>query len=270
LYCSTSVSDLTTAQVNANNYMEIRAQLCGQGFQLQNSRVSMDDVSGDSLLAEPPIFPASRVYNQDFVLSPGQADVSWNTLLVRMASGSLYRKSMYLSGIPDSVTMAGNIPVRESDTLYTASNVTAFNKAYRAWQLEIIGGNWAIKSISKDPTTAPVKAVTSFNGLASLVNCPGHGFAINDSIRISGCKTITAGAGKLNGIWSVASVPTSDTFTIKGWDETLLFNMNNTGKAQKRVYVLNNINSTNTVRLANHKRGGRSGLPLGRARTKKH
>jgi hypothetical protein len=269
MYCGTAVTDLVTAQSNAAIYLSFRSKLIQRGLQITYARVSMDDVTGDSLLVEVPQPFSGGYYNIDLKGDTGVSDLSYSTLLIRMMSGSLYRKNFYMSGIPDSITEMIAPQILTVDTFTSNGAAVAWNKAYTNYAQELVSGRWGIKSLSKDPTTAPVKVVTSFNGLASLVACANHGFAINDTIRISGCKASNANPGPLNGVWTVATVPDANDFTIKGWDETLLFNIKNKGTARKQVFSIQNITDVLQRKMTEHKRGIPFGLSRGRARNRK-
>lgn len=271
LYGGTAVTDLPTAQSNAQIYLALRSKLMQRGIEITYARVSFDDVTGDSLLVEIPTQLPFGGYNADFGDGgpSAYADMSYNTLLVRMLSGSLYRKNFYMSGLPDAITSLIAPQIRPVDDVTTGAVAVPWARAFNRYVEELTSGRWGIKALSKDPTIAPVKVVSTFTSGSSLVACPGHGFAINDKIRISGCKTDSDPAGKLNGVWYVASVPNADTFTIRGWDQTQLFNMVNVGKARKQVFSIQNIDDIVKRKLTSHKRGSFFGASRGRARNRK-
>lgn len=271
LYGGTAVTDLPTAQENARVYLGIRSKLIQRGVTITYARVSFDDVTGDSLLVTVPAELPFGGYNTDFPTTGDRAtaDLSYNTLLVRMMSGSLYRKNFYMSGLPDSITNLESPQIITVDNSLTAGVAVAWKRAYDRYVDELTSGRWGIKALSKDPSIAPVKNVSSFAGASSAVSCAAHGFAINDKVRISGCKSNNTNPGKLNGVWYVASVPSADTFTIRGWDETLLFNMTNVGKARKQVFSIQNIDNVIQRKLTDHKRGGFFGQSRGRARNRR-
>lgn len=264
IYCSSTVADLTTAQTNAFAYLKLRANLVQIGFHFIYARVSMDDVAGDRLLVDLPAENALYGYNPDFPPSTGFEDFSYNTYLINMSSGSLYRKNFYMSGIPDALSdvsyqfMLGGGPLG-----------VAWQRAYIRWQDELVSGRWAIKSLSKDPTISPIKPVSGFISATGSVSSLAHGLAPLDTIRISKCHFSALTNANINGTWKVASVTDANSFILQGWDNTKSFFLTNVGQLRKQVYVLQTINNVLARGFTEHKRGRPFGLLSGRRSVRK-
>ena len=264
LYCASTVADLTTAQTNAFAYLRLRANLAQIGFTFVYARVSMDDVAGDRLLVDLPVQNPLYGYNPDFPPSTGFEDFSYNTYLINMASGSLYRKNFYMSGIPDALS-----DVSSQFMLTGTALGVAWARAFVRWQAEIVSGRWAIKSLSKDPAISPIKPVSGFVSATGSVNSVAHGLAPLDTIRISKCHFAPLTTANINGTWKVATVTDANFFTLQGWDNTKSFFLTNVGQLRKQEYRLQTITDVIPRGFTEHKRGRPFGLLSGRRSVRK-
>lgn len=247
---------------HADLLAEKRAKLLGANVKLHYVRVSDDSLTRDSLVSEgPTIVNASEegqppVYDLTYVGKP--ADFPWVALLCRAESGFLYRKSIYLRGMPDVWTHAPSGKMVEE---YWKNKFNQYKNALR--------NNWAFKALSKDPSIAPQKAITNVavSGFNCVVSCPSHGFAVGDKIRIAGVKFTTIATGlKINGVWQIGSVPDGNSFTIIGGPPSIAYLSG--GTAQKRVYDIQPYDEISMQRFIKKSTGKPFFLPTGKRRVR--
>ena len=263
-YGASAIADLTQFRDNAEKLAKLRVKCILRGPQLHYARVSMDDVVGDSFLLDVPTPYQDGSYNKDLSGSgTGEgSDLSYSTLLLRMSSGSMYRKNLYMSGNPDA-GQSLNVPQINYEAAWT--------KAYNQFKLELISGRWAIKSLAKTDDLAPLKSVTKFQLVLGQGNVTSnsHGFVGGDKVRIYQCKTDTVSNRSINGIWTISNVPDANTFSLLGWGVTDTYSIINVGKVRKQVHTLATIDSVIQRKLTSHKRGIPFGVSRGRSRNRK-
>jgi hypothetical protein len=259
-YYGASATDLTTFATQANILALRRAACLKFGPTMVNARVSFDDTSGDSLLLPLPRKDDNGLYNPALGGSgEDAADFSFVTLLIRMEAGSLYRKSLYMAGVPDQ---------QNNETYGQGLEFTAaWLDAYQQFETELESGRWAIKALSKDISVSPIKTVSAFTNQPNVgtLTCVAHGFVAGDKVRVFGGKFQSGVTGvKPNGIWYVGSVIDADNFTLMGWSSTNTGSYIQPGKVRKQVYISAPITAAIIRRVVNHKRGKPYGSPVGR------
>jgi hypothetical protein len=242
-------ADLTTVRSAALRLVPLRVALMGSTSSLEKVRISDDLVFRDSSLYYVP------TGNQMNKSALDGSDFSDNCVLTNLRATATSRRSLYMRGYPDGISMNSG----------QFSPTPQWSAAFINWQTELLASNWAIKSRDKliipDPITAAVQALPS--GIVTVTTLNPHGFNAGDGINISGVRPP---ASALNGNYTVLSVA-GLTFSVA------LNSIMNTfvggGRAIKYGYLLWPITSATAERIAERKAGAPFDLRRGRRRVKR-
>jgi hypothetical protein len=154
-----------------------RLQLLAPGANLEAIRVSNDEERGDSLLETWHKTVKGGASSGD------QADAPWNAWLVSVRSLAFYRRSMWLRGMPDGWcfydSASGNFLPDDN----MIANLKGFANAAKENKL-------AIKALSKEPGTAPLKGITAINTVVNRfeLTVPAHGITVPEIVNVNGVK----------------------------------------------------------------------------------
>jgi uncharacterized protein with HEPN domain len=251
-----TAENLGQIMVNAVAVAVARANLLGLGSQIEAIRVSDDNIVNDSIVDFTAFGPTDGTVK----LQP--RDSPWNALLCRANSGTLYRRQLWLRGIPDAW-----ITVDPITLTYTLS--PTFLRLFNTFTGVLTKNNFQIKALAKEAVLAPVRIITQVAQDVSQVfriTAPAHGFANTNEVRIYGVKG--QNVTQVNGVWHVYDV-TADTFLVPepvGIGQLLY---KGGGKVKKRVYSYYNINSLTYLRVSKHNTGRAFFVTRGRRAVKK-
>jgi hypothetical protein len=180
--------------------------------------------------------------------TPEVSDFPSTALQLRLTSAANDSTTQWIRGLQDRDVAKGGRKDLSADT------VTAF----AALKAVLISGSngWAMRIL--DPNRA-LKVITGLTA-AGEVNSVGHGFLVNDNVRISRVK----GLIQANRIWRVSSV-TANTFTLAGWvTENPSPVYLGGGIVSLQQYAFTAIAEVEAVRATSHKTGRPFGLAGGR------
>lgn len=188
-HTGTSLDDVVGA---VNVVAPLRRQMLSAGCILEGVRISDDEIPGDSSFVLNLAY-GPGLWNED-------TDAIWNALLVRIESGPLNRRLLYLSGIPDVEIERG---VKDFDPIY-------FGKM-RAYIDGLVSSHFGIRTLSSVGNPWVNVAVISADGLVSTT--AAHGFGVGNFIKFRrlGVKP------KPRSPSLVADPITTSTFTVVPW-----------------------------------------------------
>lgn len=168
-----------------------RASLLASPAQLSAVRISDESIQRDSLFFE---WTGNALEGGNTF---GNSDIPNTAALLRIEAGSLYRRNLYLRGIPDSFVTEPNGLVLDP----------AWNKNFQGYRSLLINSQWHLKAIQKTPpppTQFITGAARGANGTWTVTlqnQLPG----ISNGSRIRISKT--QGVPRLNGYWLVYPDP---------------------------------------------------------------
>jgi len=162
---------------------------------------------------EPPGSRGARLAASVYAVKPGgppvpkQGDSDYPSVSLimelRTQTGEVVRQT--IRGIADdNVTLGG---------WYTPAGTMAGDIRALMTQLAKTGEGWAVRT--QDQGQAP-KPLAGFDSTVGNVTCPGHGFSVNQIVKIGG-KNIGI-KPKLNGRWKIFAVPDVDHFVLLDWE----------------------------------------------------
>lgn len=245
------------AYSNMRAVAQARADCTGQHVILQAIRVSDEAIIGDSFL-----------WQADWTTSiPGKslnnlpADLSETAWLARVEATSLYRRSLWLRGLPDAYT--------RRDTAGQMLFDPNFKPAFDNLKIAMFDNNFRLKVLSKNKVTNLSGNVT---GIAP-VNPPANtlwdltvgtaGYQQGDEVRIRGGKG--SGLEPFRGIFTIQSVTPPTTVTIRLATVTAQPVILAFPNITKRTYEYPKITSVTPLRVRSRKTGRAFFVPRGRA-----
>jgi hypothetical protein len=268
-----SAANLSQALLNAMAILvPARTNLLSSGPWLQYVRTSYDNVYRDSQVSyvAPPGMLLNKVTNNPAWFQ-NLTNLDFVTMLLRGVGGDLYRKSIYVSGVP--------VP-QESDVtppVLDANIVAAFINYERV----LTGSQGAITPVygfpiwQRDQITFPLHPITAFANIAPwTITCPGHGLPIGGPppagtrVWIFNAKYLPVlPKQKINGPWLVSSVIDANTLTLLNFSiqpGTVVQN------ASLQVQMKNIITYKSLIleNFTHRKRGRPFDSPRGRSRTR--
>lgn len=249
----TQNADLTDVLSAAQSLGVLRQKILGQNVKMTYVRVSYDDTFRDSLerpanQAQLPAVPPNQ-------FGFPNSDNPYSNLLLRCESGSQYRKSLYLFGVPDDYI---------ADQAFNP--VAAWTDYFKGWTKQLMI-KWGFKCLNQDPAQNPHLPITNIvngaNGVAITV--PNHNLATGTKIHVRQVK----GTGTSpNGTWQ-ALVVDVNTINLLGYVPNGIFAYTGGGFVQKVVYAVEPYTNITIMRPTHRKRGLPFGLSRGRSRRKK-
>jgi hypothetical protein len=244
------------------------------GPDLEEIRVSFDDTWRDSLIT----FDCARGGPQGTYPAAGQnwlsnAEAPFAVYLLRCEGGPLYRRSLYLSGVPSGIFGDPNKP--------DPTNNPTWNKAFQGFVRLLTGGLWGFKVRVRDQGLGIEKPVVNVQGVALppdqetvTVTVNGHGYSVFDAannrnrVVIRNTKYSTKGRFA-NGTNYIQTVVDANNFTITvPQSQFPVGHYTGGGFCRLLVYALEPFTNVQVVAETHRKRGGRSLLPLGRSRNR--
>jgi hypothetical protein len=255
-----AIVDLGTAAARAATLGVARRELLARGVSLEYIRTSDEAVLGDSLVS------ITRAAVAGGTVAGGLApDTPYNAILVRAQAGALYRRQVWLRGIPDDW-------IRRNATDPPFYQAPGQQVALASFLLELTKAPaFAIRAIAKEAgVTVPrrVNGVT-FNGATGryVLDVGAHGFANNDQVRVRAAKPASAAA--LNGVFGLTGVTgTTVEITPSPADGGIVGYLAGSASIAKRVIAYYPINFGVAVRYAKRATGRAFFVPRGRRRVR--
>lgn len=234
---------------NANDLVATRMALCAQDIRLVLVRVSDDNVQRDSLI--------TSYRSTDWLKTSIQlpSDVPWTGFLVRFESGSLYRASRLMRGVPD-------VDVAEPSVVGFGTN---FGKAFQKFADKLQSASWCLKAIEKGPSNPLVNIVSiDFTQTPWVATTGVHNIPQGAKVRLSG----VVASIKANGLYQVASANNTH-LSLLGTTanpDALYFRG---GNIRQQIYQPQLITSATILRQGKRDTGRSVFTPVGRHRRKK-
>jgi len=155
--CRPQIQNASDALAEARELAKLRARLLGQGMNIEYVRVSNTKVWRDSRIANEVFSPLGS--GGKFVAE--QADFGYSVMLVRMESGELLRRPMYLGGAPDAFQDPGVSPYDISPQ---------WLKDFKTWGLLLVD-KWGFLALKRNVVTnRPLEPkVYTFAGYSNVI-----------------------------------------------------------------------------------------------------
>lgn len=130
------------------------------------------------------------------------SDVPYSAILVRMSSGTLGHRMMYLRGAPDELIIDPAGPKQNQ----------AWKTAFANWQTELQSGRWYWVGQNRNPLVNPFKLVTAVDTAPAhaVFTVPAHGFVTGQFVQASAF----VGTNMPKGNYTVTFL-TADTLSLK-------------------------------------------------------
>jgi hypothetical protein len=189
-------------------------------------RLSYDDTFRDSLLdvsLNGQAVLLSKMSVPNGIVPP---EVPWSCLFYRMESGLQYRKTMYVSGIPDDVIEDPDGPIF----------IDRFRNAQKDWVTELTNGKWGFACRSRPPDIVahPVTNMVAAVDGTITITCPGHALATGDKVALLGVRYL-ANSPRLRGQFYV-DVTDASTLVVRGVKGAIRYR--DRGTIEKVVYAV--------------------------------
>lgn len=254
-----------TPQNRVNAYVAVRLGLLATNAEVTATRISDDDVQGDSDLVIPE---TERVGGKLAGLAT-EADYGFAAMLLRLQSGLMYRRPLYISGFPDWVTRPeGNDGLRAA---------AVFQKNMGAFNALLANGGYFIKALQKGAGNQRVNIVgVGRVGVADdhaiiTTDNPIPGVLVNNNIKIYNVGPIQGSGvfvGKtLNGTYRVTAI-VGNAYTLDFTTQDIS-PWSRHGTTKKAVTIFTDINKSTFVRITHRKRGRPFGAAVGKSKAKK-
>jgi hypothetical protein len=259
--------DLTTAVTVASNVLApARQALMADGPWLQYLRASFDDTFRDAqviYLPPPPQDPQNqnRFNNNPFYVGR-ESGVAWTVALLRGVGGDLYRKQIYVSGLPFIDESDINDPL--SDPVFVAS--------FQQYRL-VLTQSYGFPIWRKDVQTFPLRPITAINpGPPITLTIPNHGVpnppAPGSRGFISKAHYYSPSKIKFNGPWGIAQVVDANTLILANFPPPGVPFQWVYGYFQLQQKDVQNYTDVIVERFTHRKRGRPFDSPRGRSRTR--
>jgi len=248
-YCQASTHEQAITKLKS--VLPRRQGLLGGGASIEYIRVSDVAITGDSQVQ----------HLQDWAIStsPTGADEPWDGVYVRCEAGPLYRRQMFLRGIPDAwAGPAGGFPG-------SPPNNGEMTQAVAKWASAAKNNGFQLRCANKEGAGAVKTPITSFasgtGGRTTFVVSVDQG-AVGDFFKISGYegpdKKLLNGRHKI-----IEKAGTSYTIKLRYLDITDPTE-NTGGKASPIVIVYKDLEEVQIIRMAKRSTGRAFFLPVGR------
>jgi hypothetical protein len=248
-YCQASNHE--QALTKLRNVLPLRQGLLGGGASIEYVRVSDVAIKGDSQV--------QQLTNWSVSTSPTGADEPWDGVYVRAEAGPLYRRQMFLRGIPD--TWAGPAGAFPGAPPLNAS----LTDAVQRWKASAINQGFQLRCTDKEgagATKTPIDSIAAdAQGRVSFSIAANMG-AVNDRFIVSDYDG--PDAKLLNGRWKILA-KVGNIYSIKLRHAVLTNSAENTGgQGRPEVIVYKNLEEVIIIRMAKRSTGRAFFLPVGR------
>lgn len=228
-----------------------RAKLLGGGAAVEYQRVSDVAIKGDSKITIINEYAASTGVTA--------ADEPWDAVYVRVEAGPLYRRQMWLRGIPDEwAGAAAGFPGTNPNNSFLLEAMKKFTAKVKSVPLQL-------KCIDKEGAGAVKTPITLLaadgSGRITFSVAVSQG-AVGDEFRVSGYEG--PDKAKLNGVHKIAAIGAGTVTIAKPFSTLTAPTENSGGKAQPRITVYKDVTDLIIMRMAKKSTGRAFFLPVGR------
>jgi hypothetical protein len=238
-----------------------RTNLLAAGPWLKYIRASYDDTFRDAqVFFNPPGFSKYGVppFDNNPQWDNNESADSWNAALLRGISGDLYRRQVYISGIPAYLMTDFNDPFGDAilvGAFLTYKETLVANYGFPVWQRDI--QTYPLKSISFiAPSTV----------YGWVLTVPNHGFSLANGQRIFLSKSKYYGQKfKYNGPYGLAAIIDQNTIALANFNPPV-GNVYLAGYAQQQLKGTVPYTDMLLERFTHRKRGRPFDSPRGRQR----
>lgn len=225
------------AEVAADRLLQVRVPIMAKQAACTYIRISDIAVKGDSRVIIPVPGGVKGQLSSD-------CDVPWNSALVRCDAGPLYRRHVWVRGVPDdAVTVQADGKVKYDSALQQA----AWNKYFN----ELVVGGWVMKALNKNQATVSVWSATTASPIV-VTTLVAHGFQPGQKVTIDRGKGMTY----INGVWTVGAVTALTYELVNSNPPALPLYQLNTARARLHVDTFEDIDKAEIIRLV-HRQTGR-------------
>ena len=248
-----TASNYTDAKNFALAHVPTRLGLCGRGVTIEAIRISDVDILGDGCLEVNP--PNQGPY-------PADADNPWCAALVGLCAGDrLYRRSLWLRGIPDSWMARDAVTGDCGFPTVMKSRVDALINHLKIsnWKLKVIKKTGAgtapatITNISDNPATGRIVFTTTLAGLT-----------VGDTVRVTDFSG--PDKKKLNKTWKIMSITGTDIEVDGKFADLEDATLDAGGKMKRRIIDYVDVEEGSLLRCMWKKTGRAFFVPAGRRR----
>jgi hypothetical protein len=236
----------------AGDLIIARRKILAWNVELTYLRLSDVSVFRDSrVITLPP--GTSKAYQPELSGEP------WTVVLARLEGTDLYRKNIYLRGVPDDVLVA---------TAAGSSLSTQYDKDVKAFLAHLIKNQWGFMVRDRNPAlqgqVTDVDGITA-PGVLAVTTKVAHGLADGDKVIIRGVK----GPKAANGVHEVRVTGAGGVtkFLMLGVDDTRLYVSGGVWRFYSSILKLPD--SATIVRVAKRDTGRPFDSPHGRRLTRK-
>lgn len=253
-YCTRD--DLATALTDAVFVANFRKGLLGRGCFIEAIRVSDEAVLNDSLVQIIQLQPPNNAPNALFAGDP------WDSIFARVQAGALYRRQLWMRGVPDVW-----IELNPADGRPTW--IPAFVTAFDNFKDAIVAKRYCIKALQKGGAPAQPRSISAVATSATgnfQITAPGHGLSNLQSVRIKGVKG--NGLSNLTGVFVIENV-TPNTFEVPLQPLAPGYLYKGNGKVIPRIMGYFPITDAVYLRTAKKSTGRAFFVPRGRRRARR-
>jgi len=245
LYCDDI--NAAAAMVRAKNLIVPRVQMLGGGStganpRLAEVRISNIQIQRDSLIYQVP--PLDGVAPNPV----GTTDNPNLCLLLRLDSGDLYRRQLYLRGQPDLLISNG---AYQADAFW--------GSRFIGWRTIVSLFNFGILALDRNAVLGIMGISYGVGGVVTIDTGVPHGLSTQDQVRIISAPGTTG----VRGVWFIQSVDATH-FILLGAAGSGVYTGG--GKYTKRTYSLKIIDSIQIMRAGRRATGRPFDSPVGRRR----
>jgi len=244
-------SNYDQALTNLRGLATPRKGLLGSGATIEYLRVSDVAVKGDSQVQLVQEWGTSG--------DPPNADQPWNAVYVRCEAGPLYRRQVWLRGLPDEwIAPAGSNPAKPELNADLAGALAKFRSALinRAFQLRVIQKDGA------GGVQTPVTGITAGDGGRARIAVGTPQGNVGDTFRMSDWS----GPDKklLNGVHKIAAVGAGYVEIGTKFSDLTSPAEDVGGKAKPRIFIYVTVEDLIQIRAAKRNTGRAFFSPRGR------
>jgi hypothetical protein len=238
-----------TCAAQLDGLCNLRFPTLADDVTIQHLRLSDDEIPGDVRVVSPRA--EWRLERKDIGMF-GTGDQPHTCALVKIYSGHLYRRNLYMRGLPDDKTFPAGQLLRSG----------AWWNNVVLWVMELRSGRYAIRV--QDREALPYKPISLIETQApniGRVHCTAHGLPIGGR-----CKLIRTGLGWATGVLFPYLIIDADTIQLVGGNVPISDAGPWPGKGWLHGVnlVLKDVTGANVEQVTHRMAGRPFGSPVGR------
>lgn len=274
-----SATEINDAINDATALMKARMNLCGVPAVAVGVRLSKEGVFRDSKIIPGGEFvdvnPKEFNYTGPAGLEgPNNSDQPKSCILLRVDSGSIKRKSLYLAGIPD-------FAIRENPRGPVITLVPQYLSAFNKWKNLLVSKAWGFTARADAAGALAPRAVTGFGtdvasgNLKIVTHSASTPYIAGQKVQTRLFSRSHPGYLSANGIWQIESAATDtpasgdQTYVLRGTSGIAPSTIVNPGQVQLIDYSYFKVADITIVGQTTRKRGNRFLVGVGRKTSRK-